>query len=288
MPKFSIIILTSNTIKLTRPCLDSVFGQDSQDFEVIVVDNGSTDGTVGFIKENYPQVKLIENKENRGACRARNQGIEIAKGKWVLTLDCDVILEMVFLSKILNKTNNLSAEVGMIQPKILMADRKTIYSVGIFLSSLRRFYDVGRNEIDNGQFNNSDYIFGACSAAAIYRREMLGDIKEDTGYFDERFFFLIEDVDLAWRAQRKGWEALYYPGAVCYHSGNSSSTDRPLRQYLCWRNRKFMLKKYRLNRFKLAMIYLIYDLPHLFFIFLINSYVRKEILYKKTALFPAG
>ena len=279
MSEISIIILTFNSIKFVKSCLDSIFSQDFQNSEVIVIDNGSRDGTVSFIKENYPRVNLIENKDNLGAAKARNQGIEVTKEKWILTLDCDTILEKDFLSKILRLIKNLSPKIGIIQPKILMADKNTIYSCGICLSQLlRRFYDIGKGKFDNGRFDKPQYIFGACSAAALYRREMLETIKEDMGYFDERFFFLVEDVDLAWRAQKKGWRTLYHPEAVCCHNGNSSSLNKSLRQFLCWRNRIFMLKKYRLNRFKLTIIYLFYDLPRLFVLFLSNAYVRNMVL----------
>lgn len=278
MNEISILILTLNNEKFIKSCLDFIFLQDYQDFETIVVDNGSKDGTVGFIKENYPQVILIENRENLGTCKARNQGIEIAKGRWILTLDCDIILERDSLIKIIRFVKESEESVGMFQPKILNIDRKTIYSCGIYLSQLRRFYDIGKGKIDNGQFNTSKYIFGACSAAALYKREMLEEIKENSGFFDERFFFLVEDVDLALRAQRLGWKALFCPQAICYHFGNSSNTSKKLRQYLCWRNRKFFLRKCRINRFKLAIVSLLYDLPRLFFLFLTNSYVRNEIL----------
>ena len=89
MKECSIIILTFNGIRFIGACLDSILAQDFQDFEVIVADNGSTDDTVSFIKKNYPRVILIENKENLGACKARNQGIKVAQGRWILALDCD-------------------------------------------------------------------------------------------------------------------------------------------------------------------------------------------------------
>jgi len=101
MPEVSIIILTFNSIRFIKPCLDSIFAQDYPAPEVIIVDNGSKDNTVSFIKQNYPQVILIENKENLGACKARNQAIEVAKGRWILTLDCDIILKEDFLKKIM-------------------------------------------------------------------------------------------------------------------------------------------------------------------------------------------
>jgi len=280
MPEITIIILTFNSIRYIKPCLDSVFAQDYQDFEVIVVDNGSTDSTVSFIKENRYPVILIENKENLGACKGRNQGIEVSKGEWILFLDCDAILEKNFLIKIIKLTGDSEDSIGIVQSKILNMDEKTIYSCGIFLSKFRRFYDIGKGKKDKGQFDRPRYVFGACSAAGFYKRKMLEDLKEETGYFDERFFFLVEDVDLAWRAQKKGWKALYYPVAICYHYGNSSSLDKVSRQFLCWRNRKFLLKKYQLGRFKSVIISFFYDLPRLIFLFLTNPYVRHEILNK--------
>jgi len=281
MPEVSVVIITLNSEKFIKSCLDSVRVQDYRNFEIIVVDNNSEDKTKDLIQENYQEVIMIQNKENLGACQARNQGIEFARGQWILTLDCDVILEKDFLSKTVSLIKESQNSLGMFQPKIFNMDRKTIYSCGIYLSWLKKFYDIGKGRLDNGQFNTPKYIFGACSAAALYNRQMLQELKEDTGYFDERFFFLAEDVDLALRAQRRGWKAQYNPRAVCYHYGDSSGTPKKLRQYFCWRNRKLLLKKCQLNRFKLVIIYLCYDLPRLASLFLNNLYVRNEILNRK-------
>lgn len=279
MPNVSIIILAFNSIEFIESCLESLFTQDYNSFEVILIDNGSKDGTANFIKERYPKIKLIENKRNLGACRARNQGIEIAKGNWMLTLDCDIILEKDFLKNIMRLTENLGESVGIIQPKILTKDKKTIYSCGIYLSKfLRRFYDIGRGNFDKGQFSTVRYVFGACSAAAFYNKKMLEEIKEKTGYFDERFFFLVEDVDVAWRAQTKGWKAVYYPEATCYHIGNSSDYNKKMRQYLCFRNRYYsIIKNERLRNYAIKIIPLLcYDLPRFLYIFFTNPYVREN------------
>lgn len=279
MPEISIVILTFNSIKYVKSCLDSVFSQDYNDFEVILVDNGSKDGTASFIKENYLQVILIENKENLGTCKARNQAIEISSGEWILTMDCDIILENDFLSTVVEEIRKFPAKVGIIQPKILNADKRTICSCGIYLSKLRRFYDIGKGKSDNGQFNAPGYIFGACSAAALYKKEMLEEIKEDAGYFDERFFFLVEDVDLAWRAQRRGWKTLFYPEAVCYHFGNSSGYDKKFGQYLCFRNRYFlMLKNDSIrNIFKNIFFILPYDILRFPYFLVTNKYASKAL-----------
>lgn len=239
----SIVIVTYNSDTFIGPCLDSIFNQDYKDFEVVLVDNGSKDDTLFLIKKGYPQIKLIENRRNLGAAKARNQAIKNAQGEWILSLDCDIILEKDFLRKIMQFVENSGESIGSLQPKILRNDKKTIYSCGIYLSKLRRFFDIGKEEPCSTGFNKAGHIFGACSAAALYNRRMLEEIKEDTGYFDERFFFLVEDVDLSWRAQRKGWKAFYYPEAVSYHCGNSSKTSKRMRRYFSFRNRYFMINK---------------------------------------------
>ncbi len=270
----SVVILTYNSVNFIKPCLDSVFTQGSYDHEVIVVDNGSKDATVSLIKENYPQVILIENKENLGACRGRNLGIKASGGEWVLTLDSDVILNNNFFFQFKKSIENLSPKVGAVQSKILQAGSRKIYSNGIYLSFLRRFFDINRGEIDNGQFNLAGDVFGACSAAALYNRRMLEDVKESTGYFDERFFFLVEDVDLAWRARKKGWRVLFYPELVCYHYGNSSNTNKKNRQYLSFRNRNLLIVKNEnpVLIFLKLPLYLIYDLPR--FLMILSLYKK--------------
>jgi len=268
MSEISIIVLTFNSIKFIKFCLDSVLAQDYNGFEIIVIDNGSMDGTVTFIKEEYPQIRLIENSRNLGAAKARNQGIEVSKGEWILTLDCDITLEGGFLKKIIEFVSESGESIGSLQPKILNIDKKIIYSCGIHLSWLRRFFDINKGKVNNQKFNTPQYIFGACSAAALYSRHMLEEIKEDTGYFDERFFFLVEDVDLAWRAQKKGFKAIFFPLALCYHHGNSSKTDKKLRQYFCFRNRLSLISKNEnlLGKIRLIPIFLIYDFPRLLFL----------------------
>lgn len=275
---FSVVVLTYNSIKYIKTCLNSLFQQSYPHFEVILVDNGSQDGTVDFVKGHYNDITLLENKENRGAAYARNQGIAAAVNKWVLSLDCDVVLEKDFLLKAHQKILTLPIRAGMVQPKIMNADKITLYSCGVYLSDARKFYDIGRNQKDSGQFDRQASVFGGCSAACFYKREMLEDLKENTGYFDERFFFLVEDVDLSWRAQKKGWKAVFYPEAVCCHLGNSSDSPQKLRQYLCFRNRYYSIKKNEglINYSKNIYLILTYDLPRLFYLACTNRYIYER------------
>ena len=275
----SIIVLSYNSAKFIQPCLKSIVSQDYHDFEIIVADNGSKDDTLLLIKEDHPDIKIIENKENFGACMARNMGIDISGSEWILTLDCDIILEKDFLKKMMELAEGAEKSIGALQPKILQMDKKTIYSYGIYLSNLRRFHDIGRGQVESGKFDRAKYIFGACSAAALYKRQMLEEMKEDTGYFDERFFFLVEDVDLAWRAQKKGWKAEFCPEAISYHAGNSSNSGKKIRQYLCFRNRHYLIVKNESGKkfYKNIIFLLLYDFFRLFFLLLTNSYTIKAV-----------
>lgn len=270
----SIVILTCNSQKYIERCLASVFSQGVHDFEVIVVDNGSVDGTKAFIQKNYSQIRLIENLSNLGASKARNQGIECSAGDWILALDSDVILGKNFLKSFEAFREGLPERVGMIQPNVLSGDGKSIYSQGIHLTVFRRFHDLNHGKPNDRVGPNDGKIVGPCSAAAFYRRSMLTQLKEQTGYFDERFFFLVEDVDLAWRASRAGWKVLFCSSMVCSHEGNSSGTDMKLRQYLSFRNRHWMIAKNESfwGRVRVYALSISYELARGLYMAIFNKY----------------
>jgi len=275
----SVVIVSHNSIKYMIMCLESLFRQSYGDFETIVIDNGSSDNTANFIKSNYPNVKLIENQQNLGACKARNQGIENSSFDWILTLDCDVVLENDFIGKLMEESSVIDKEIGSIQPKVLDFDKKTIYSCGIYLSKLRRYYDIGRGKPNGAKYNYKKNIFGCCAAAALYRKEMLIDIKDDAGYFDEKFFFLVEDVDLSWRAQNKGWKAVFSPEPVCYHKGDSSNCSKEIRQILSFRNRYRMINKNEtlFGKLKIITLGFFYESMRAVFMALTNKYFWKYL-----------
>jgi GT2 family glycosyltransferase len=279
-PAMSIVIVTYNSAGCIVSCLDSVFAQPLENAEVIVVDNGSGDDTRALIRQRFPSVRLIENTSNEGACEARNRGIGLASGEWILTLDCDTVLKKDFLKALYVRIKTSPPKVGMVQPKILRSDEKTIYSCGIYLSWSRRFYDIGSGDTERGQYDGNGIIFGPCAAAALYKRTMLESVKESAGYFDRRFFFLVEDVDLAWRGKKKGWTCVFAPEAVCYHAGNSSRSGRKERQYLCARNRFLAIRKNEgLPRYLVKVLpALWYDLPRSAALLLGNPFFRRSLL----------
>lgn len=212
----SIIIANYNKKDLLKKCLDSIRGQDYKDIEIIVIDNASIDGSVQIVREFYPEVRLICNTKNLLFCKAYNQGIDASKGSFILCLNNDVVLDKSYLKEVLNAIG-LDTGIGMVSGKILRMNRKTIDSTGLFLGKSRKPIERGYNKPDNGQYEIPEYVFGASGACMFLRRGFLKDIKSEFGYFDERFGIYYEDLDLCWRAHKRGWEAYYTPKAIAYH-----------------------------------------------------------------------
>lgn len=279
MVEVSVIIVTWNAEKFITKCLDSVFSQSDNNFEIIVVDNGSKDKTKLLLKEYSSRMLLIENEVNMGFCYANNQALKITKGRYILTLNSDVILDKNY-SFNLKEFLAVHNDVGMVQGKFLKMDGKTIDSLGLYLSRARRFFDIANNRLDSDDYNQPREIFGPCAAAAMYKKELLENIKTRDGYFDNRFFFLVEDFDIAWRARKKGWKAMFTPNAICYHYRDSSRHPSLFKQYLAFRNRYFMILKN--EEWKTGIRFLpflfIYDLPRLLFLLFTNPYISKAII----------
>ena len=242
-----------------------------------MVDNGSSDGTGGFIKDNYSKATLITNTENRGTSFARNQGIAAAKGEYIMFLDSDAYLKEGFFEKLEKSLKTLSEGVGAVSPKIIRTGSEKVFSCGLKVSSIYRVFDVGRNE-PSKNYIHSFTVDGPNSCCAIYKREVLEDIK-DVNYFDEDFFFLFEDVDLALRMKKKGYKCLFVPELVCYHYSGGSGTPYEYRRFLCFRNRWFMVLKH--NRGIYIFVFLlrsfIYDFVRTLHFTLTNRYSLKAV-----------
>jgi hypothetical protein len=137
-------------------------------------------------------------------------------GDFILCLNNDVILDRDYLKEALSGAG-IDDKIGMVSGKILRMDKKTIDSTGLFLGRNRKAVERGYGKIDKGQYDKPGYVFGVSGACAFLRRSMLDDIKDENGYFDERFGMYYEDLDLCWRANKKGWKAYYNPKAIAYH-----------------------------------------------------------------------
>ncbi len=217
----SVIIVNYNRKKLLKNCVGSVTTQSVNDIETIVIDNGSSDRSVEMMKLDYPEVKLIENKKNLFFCKANNQGIEKSKGDFILCLNSDSVLDRDLKEAL--SSFNLDKRIGMVSGKILRMDKKTIDSTGLFVARNRKPLERGYGKPDKGQYENSEYVFGVSGSCMFMKKAMLEDIRDENGYFDETFEIYYEDLDLCWRAQKKGWKAYYNPKAVAYHERGATA-----------------------------------------------------------------
>ncbi|MFQ5855594.1 MAG: glycosyltransferase family 2 protein [Anaerolineae bacterium] len=213
MPRISVIIPNWNGLEHLGTCLSALDRQTLDDFETIVVDNASSDGSVAFIRRESPHVKIIELPENRGFAGACNAGIRQARGEFLVLLNNDTEVDPHWLAAIVDAFER-HPEAGIVASKMLLFDQRDIFHTA------GDFYQVdgipgnrGVWEQDRGQYDQEAYVFSACGGAAAYRRVMLDEI----GLLDEDFFYSCEDVDLAWRAQLADWRAVYTPAAVVYH-----------------------------------------------------------------------
>jgi GT2 family glycosyltransferase len=222
----SVTIVTYNSGRFIKRCLESVLAQKYPCKEVIVIDNASTDGTVDILERFEERCRIVYNSDNIGFAAAQNQAIGLSSGDWVLTLNPDVLLAPNFIQALV-EAGRMDPRIGSVCGKLLtmtssfgLPDKPLVDSTGIYFTPMLRHLDRGSQEADNGHFLNFEYVFGATAAAALYRREMIADVAEGGEFFDPDFFVYREDADVAWRAQLLGWRCLYTPHARGYHVRN--------------------------------------------------------------------
>ncbi len=234
MARVSIIVLNWNGRELLRGCLRSLAAQDCRDFELIVVDNGSSDGSAEMVVAEYPQARLLRNAQNLGFCKANNQGIRASNGELVVLLNNDAEVAPDFVSKVLAAAD-ANPHHGMFATRVMMYDRPNVFdSTGLLVFPDGTCRSRGWLEKDIGQYDKPAEVLGPNGCAAVYRRAML----EDVGLLDERYFAYLEDLDLAMRGQLRGWRCLYVPDAVVYHKKSmTSGYHSAFKAYLVERNR---------------------------------------------------
>ncbi len=209
----SVIIPNWNGAEHLPTCLDSLQCQTVQNAEVIVVDNGSTDGSLALLGSRYPEARVLPLEKNRGFAGACNAGMRTARGSFVVLLNNDTQVDPQWLEEVLVAFER-HPEAGMVASKMLLFDRRdTFHTAGDFYRVDGQPGNRGVWQRDEGQYDEEAYVFGACGGSAAYRRAML----EHVGLLDEAFFYSCEDIDLAWRAQLAGWRCVYTPRAVVYH-----------------------------------------------------------------------
>ena len=237
----SIVIPNWNGKKFLSPCLDSLLGQTYRNFEIIVVDNGSQDGSIDLLKQHYPHVKLLALENNTGFSFAVNRGIEVSSGEYIGLINNDTKAHEQWLEKMVLALKNHTG-IGSVACKMLsLSDPTILDGAGDGLRRGMLPARIGHGEKDIGQFNNERYVLGACGGAALYRKSMLDEI----GLFDEDFFAYLEDVDLDLRAQSAGYQCLYIPEAIIYHLGcgtTGSGYSKLVVRLSCRNNINMMVK----------------------------------------------
>jgi GT2 family glycosyltransferase len=232
----TIVIPNYNGIDHLDECLNSLRNQTLKLFQILVVDNGSTDSSVAFIENNYPEVKLIKLNTNVGFSKAVNKGIKYAieefKSQYIILLNNDIKCSNSFVEEMIK--GFVSEEVGSVASKMLNYFQNSIIdNAGDFIKKMGSPFARGHGEKDNGQYNTPEFVFGACAGAAIYKAEVFNDV----GFFDEDFFAYYEDVDFSFRLQLFGYKCFYNPKAICYHKRGATTRHYPGYQVeLCEKN----------------------------------------------------
>ena len=219
--KLSIIVPNFNGKQFLKICFDSILNQNYSSYEIIIVDNGSSDGSVQYINENYPEFTLIQNKENLGFAAAVNQGIKASNADYIFLLNNDVELETDCISNLLKCIEKDKNIFAVSSKMIQYNDRSKMDDAGDEYTILGWTRKVGDGKSPD-LYTAEREIFSACAGAALYRKNILDEI----GYFDENFFAYMEDVDISYRARIKGYKCVYCPEAVVYHFGSGTSGSR--------------------------------------------------------------
>lgn len=240
-PLVSVIVVNWNRRDLLRACLASLESQNFRDFEIIVVDNGSSDGSLELLRSAaFERIQTIKNAENRGFCAANNQGIRAARGEFIALLNNDAEADPGWLEELLAAVCD-APDVGMVASKILTyEDRSVIDKAGhlIYLDGQNR--GRGTGEPDRGQFDRVEETAWPDGCAALYRRSLFDQV----GSFDEDFFAYADDAELGLRARIAGWRCLYIPTAVVYHhTGSTLGRYSAQRLFLIERNRLWLAAK---------------------------------------------
>ncbi len=247
----SIIIVNFNAVKILKNCLDSIQQNTTVSHEIILIDNHSIDGSVAFIRDNYPKIKFIENQENLGFSRANNQGLEIAQGDYVLFLNNDTELLPDSLERLLQFLQE-NPEVGAVGPQLLYPDNSFQLSTGLFpsiwnewkMKNIVKKLDAGDKIFQNElalqfqQQQDVDWITGACILTRY-------DLVTELGGFDEKMFMFFEDVDLCKRIQNTGYRIVYFPTAkIIHHQGITYKGKRDTKKTIYRQSQKYYYSKH--------------------------------------------
>lgn len=264
----TVLLVNYNGCADLHECLRSLFAQSDRDFQVVVVDNGSSDDSCAMLRREFPTVKLVEAGENLGFAEGCNRGLAVTESPWIFMLNNDTRLHPQAVAELRAAARRGGPRLGMLQARIVfMAQPNLTNSTGVLVYSDGMFIDRDfaaplRPDDVAGE------VFCVSAGAALYRRTMLEAVRLPTGVFDRSFFMYFEDVDLGWRCRLCGWSAEYVPAAIVYHRfhGTANAQKRGFVATHCHANKlRTLLKNASLGYIAKAMpTVLLYDVLPLF------------------------
>lgn len=240
MREVTVIIPNLNGMAYLKGCLSSLQDQSMEEFDIILVDNGSTDGSVEYVRKAFPQVWIRRFRKNTGFCRAVNAGIAMSHTPYVILLNNDTVCGRRFVEELLRAIKGRPQCFSCSSKMVQMRHPELMDDGGDDYCALGWAFANGKGK-PAYLFNKERRVFAACAGAAIYRRSAL----EEIGLFDERHFAYLEDIDIGYRARIQGYENWFVPGAVVYHLGSatSGSTHNAFKVSLASRNSVYLVWK---------------------------------------------
>jgi GT2 family glycosyltransferase len=277
-PSVSIVVLNYNGYGLLRICLPSLAKTDYPKYEIIVVDNGSTDESVNYLRNNWNHcIRIIELKKNLGFAQGNNIGIRNANGEIIALLNNDMEVDMKWLRSAVEALMS-DEKAAAVQSKIMQhADRDKIDCAGLSFDRFGLVVNVGLHEEDLGQYDHLHEIWGCCGGALIGWKHLL----IEAGLFDDAFFIYYEDVDLSWRLKLSGYKMLLAPSSVVYHMSKATSKTIPSTFLVFHSTKNYIASSLKNYSFRT----LIFKTPSIFFI--VIGALLFEILKGRYGLFIA-
>jgi GT2 family glycosyltransferase len=233
--RVTVQIVTWNSLTHVPSCLESLDQQTFQPLRILMIDNGSIDRTVPWLEEHYPQINLLRNTRNTGFSHAHNQGFRITRSDYVVVLNPDVVIAPDWIERgvaWLDAHPQDGTYGGKIRryeysgeelKSVVKSD--ILDTCGLRVSRSRHAVDRGSGQLDRGQFDQAEPVFGHSGACVLYRLSALESIRYQDEFFDEDFFAYKDDVDAAWRLQRAGWTSWYDPGSLAWHHRGIAGRD---------------------------------------------------------------
>lgn len=265
--KATVVIPNYNGQRFVKTCLDALRLQSDRDFETLVIDNASEDGSYEYIKENYKEVKLVRLKKNYGFSAAVNKGIELSDTPYVILLNNDTEVAPHFVRELV-KAIEKSEDIFSVSSKMINFNDRTIMDdAGDMYSIFGWGFQQGVGQRTENYTEDME-VFSACAGAAIYRKKILDEI----GMFDLKHFAYLEDMDLGYRARIHGYRNLFCAKAVVYHvgSGTSGSKYNAFKVRLAARNNVYMIYK------NMPFLQLAINMP-----FLAAGFLTKYLFFKR-------